>query len=268
MDKNDNHHFVLVHGDCHGAWCWYKLATLLKSKSHKVSAIDMAGCGTNLKSVEFEIVSITDYIAPLMLFMEALHDDERVILVGHSRGGIDISIAMERFPQKIVVAVFVSAAMPGPHLDLPTVSKEFGRRLGSPMDNEYAYCQGKDKPPTSYRFGPKFLASTMYQLSPPEDLTLATLLMRPSPLFVDFHRPSEETALTRENYGSIPRVYVVCDEDKLMNVEMQRWLIENNWPDDVKVIEGSDHMVMMSKPHDLALCLLEIGDKYWPFFNN
>ncbi|KAK6128664.1 hypothetical protein DH2020_037595 [Rehmannia glutinosa] len=202
MDKNE-YHFVLVHGDCHGAWCWYKLTTLLRSAHHKVTALDMAGCGSDLKRVE-EVRSITDYFEPLMLFMEGLPMDERVILVGHSRGGIDISIAMERFPEKIGAAVFVTASMPGPDLDLPTVSKE--------------------------------------------DLTLATFLIRPSPLFVDFRCPSKETALTKENYGSVPRVYIVCDEDNLMK-DMQRWLIDNNPPDEVKVINGSDHMAMMSKNH-------------------
>ncbi|KAK6152708.1 hypothetical protein DH2020_012347 [Rehmannia glutinosa] len=259
MDKNE-YHFVLVHGDCHGAWCWYKLTTLLRSAHHKVTALDLAGCGSDLKRVG-EVRSITDYFEPLMLFMEGLPMEERVILVGHSRGGIDISIAMERFPEKIAVAVFVTASMPGPDLDLPTVSKEFEGRLDSPMDNQYTYSQGEDKPPTSYLIGPKFLESELYQLSPPEDLTLATFLIRPSPLFVDFRCPSKETVLTKENYGSVRRVYVVCDEDNLMK-DMQRWLIDNNPPDEVKVINGSDHMAMMSKPHDLCSCLLEIGNKY------
>ncbi|KAL7240066.1 hypothetical protein ACSBR2_005848 [Camellia fascicularis] len=31
-------HFVLVHGACHGAWCWYKLKPLLESHGHKVTA--------------------------------------------------------------------------------------------------------------------------------------------------------------------------------------------------------------------------------------
>jgi len=41
--------------------------------------------------------------------MESLPSQEKVILVGHSFGGISISLAMERFPHKISVAVFVAA---------------------------------------------------------------------------------------------------------------------------------------------------------------
>lgn len=126
MHNSDQYHFVLVHGDCHGAWCWYKVATLLRSAaaaSHKVTALDMAGCGTHLSRIE-DIGSIADYLRPLMLYMEALPAEEQVILVGHSRGGIDISIAMERFPKRVAAAVFVTAAMPGPHLDLPTLTQQ------------------------------------------------------------------------------------------------------------------------------------------------
>ncbi|KAL8038432.1 hypothetical protein ABFX02_11G106400 [Erythranthe guttata] len=260
MDKKENH-FVLIHGDCHGAWCWYKVATILRSSFRKVTALDMAACGISPDRIE-GIGSITDYLKPLMVFMEGLSEEERVILVGHSRGGIDISIAMEKFPGRIAAAVFVTAAMPGPDLDLPTLSKEFERRLGSPMDNKYTYGKDKDEPPTSYLLGPDFLASKLYQLSPPEDLTLAKFLIRPSPLYRDFHCQSDETVLTKENYGSVPRVYIVCDEDNLMKEDMQRWIIRHNQPHEVKVINGSDHMAMISKPHDLCSLLLEIADNY------
>lgn len=96
-----------------------------------------------------------------------------------------------------------------------------------------------------------------------QDLTLATFLIRPSPLFPDFRCSSKETALTKENYGSVPRVYIVCNEDNLMKADIQRWLIDHNQPDEVKVINGSDHMAMMSKPKELCSCLLEIANKYY-----
>lgn len=38
-------HFVLVHGLCHGAWCWYKLAPLLEAAGHRVTAVDLAASG-------------------------------------------------------------------------------------------------------------------------------------------------------------------------------------------------------------------------------
>lgn len=116
-------HFVLVHGSCHGAWCWYKLATLLRSAGHRVSAMDLAASGTNPKQLE-DLKVISDYMEPLMEFMTGLPADEKVVLVGHSMGGVAISVAMEKFPRKIGVAVFVTAFMHGPNLTMKQIEKE------------------------------------------------------------------------------------------------------------------------------------------------
>jgi pimeloyl-ACP methyl ester carboxylesterase len=106
-----NKHFVLVHGACHGAWCWYKLVTLLKQLGHRVTALDLGACGVNPKQL-MELISIWDYMQPLMEFMSSLPQGESVILVGHSYAGLCISIAMESFPEKISVAAFLTAYMP------------------------------------------------------------------------------------------------------------------------------------------------------------
>ncbi|KAF5961249.1 hypothetical protein HYC85_002458 [Camellia sinensis] len=163
MDKRKSH-FVLIHGSCHGAWCWYKVATLLRSGGHGVTVLDLAASGVHPKQVE-EVRSMSDYLEPLMEFMVSLQVDDRVILVGHSMGGIGISVAMERFPEKISVAVFVAAFMPGPDLDFLTHVKG----LDSFMDCQHKFDNGLDKPPTSLIFGPKFLSSKLYNLSTPEE---------------------------------------------------------------------------------------------------
>ena len=116
-------HFVLVHGACHGAWCWYKVATLLTSAGHKVTALDMAASGVHPKRVE-ELHAISDYFEPLMEFMTSLPPEERVILVGHSMGGLSNSVAMERFPEKISCAVFAACIMPGPDLSFTAAKEE------------------------------------------------------------------------------------------------------------------------------------------------
>lgn len=105
-------HFVLVHGACLGAWCWYKVETFLKLAGHHVSAIDLGASGVNSKRLDDEIASIPDYLQPLMEFMACLPQEKKVILVGHSYSGLCISLAMENFHEKISVAVFISAYMP------------------------------------------------------------------------------------------------------------------------------------------------------------
>lgn len=248
---------MLVHGACHGAWCWYKVATLLKSAGHSVTALDMAAAGVHPKQ-QSELCSMSDYFEPLIEFMKSLPSKEQVILVGHSMGGVCVSHAMERFPEKISCAVFVSCFMPGPDLTLPTATQEYARRLESRMDCQYMFDHGPQSRPTSMIFGPKFISSKLYQLSPPEDLALAIMLMRPVGLYSE-ETVLRDTAVTKEGYGSVRRIYIICDQDKLIKEDFQKWVIDNNPMDEVKVISGSDHMVMFSKPQELCSCLQEIA---------
>ena len=84
-------HFVLVHGGLHGAWCWYKVVNQLKSAGHNVTTLDLAAAGINPKQVQ-GVNSFSEYNEPLITFLASLLPEEKVILVGHSLGGVSVSI--------------------------------------------------------------------------------------------------------------------------------------------------------------------------------
>ncbi|KAK3005191.1 hypothetical protein RJ639_016433 [Escallonia herrerae] len=267
-------HFVLIHGSCLGAWSWYKLVPMLESSGHNVTALDLAASGINPKQVH-DVPLISDYFQPLKDFMASLPSHETVILVGHSFGGLAISNAMENFSKKISVAVFVTALMPGPTLNISTLNQEESgsvslllvslsmksfRRQDSLLDSHYTYDAGANNPPTSFIFGPLYLSSNVYQLSPIEDMAMATLLMRPLCLYSE-EDMSKELKLSSKKYGTVRRVFVISSEDKVTNKDFQLWMIENNPPNQVEEITGSDHMVMMSKPAELFVCLQGIAEK-------
>ncbi|POO02713.1 Methyl esterase [Trema orientale] len=261
---NATGHFVLVHGAGHGAWCWYKVATLLEYTGHNVTTLDLTASGINPTPVRQINGSVVDYAKPLMDFMASLPaTSAKVVLVGHSLGGLSISLAMESFPHKISAAVFVTAYMPGPNLSYLTVSDEVTRGRDTFLDSQYIYDDGPNNPPTALSFGPIFLASRLYQLSPPEDLVLALSLVRPFPLFNNQELVIKQLRLTKERYGSVRRVFIVCDQDYAIRESVQRWMIERNPPHEVKVINGTDHMVMFTKPLKLFSYLGEIAEKYY-----
>lgn len=128
----DVKHFVLVHGASHGAWCWYKLVTQLKQVGHRATALDLGACGVNPKQL-IEVISIWDYVQPLMDFMASLPQGETVILVGHSYAGLCISLAMETFPEKISVAVFLTAYMPNFESPPGTLIQEVKKKKKLPI---------------------------------------------------------------------------------------------------------------------------------------
>lgn len=84
---------------------------LLESAGQRVTAIDLSASGINTKCLE-EIHTLDDYAEPLMNLMVSIPAYQKVVLVGHSFGGFSLALAMENYPQKIRVAVFVAALMP------------------------------------------------------------------------------------------------------------------------------------------------------------
>lgn len=255
-------HFVLVHGACHGAWCWYKLSVLLEKAGHVVTAIDLRGAGINPKDGD-AIRSLAEYNEPLAKFMKDLPEEDgaenhaKVILVGHSMGGVNLTCMMEQFPHKITAAVFLTAFMPVPGTTPLQLVDEVYQRIQTWEDTEFKYeLDGQQNKPTSFRFGRNFAREYLYQNSPSEDIKLAQCLMRSMPAL------DEEVVYSSENYGRVPRVYIVAKQDKGIIEELQRKMIADNPPVRVYELEESDHSPFFSCPVRLAQILLEISDAF------
>ncbi|KAF5799844.1 putative alpha/beta hydrolase-1 [Helianthus annuus] len=251
-------HLVLVHGLCHGAWCWYKVMTHLRSAGHRVSAVDLGGSGVHPSRLD-EIATFSDYIQPLVRFLESLSADEKVVLVGHSYGGLAISLAMERFPNIVSVAVFITAYMPN-YKDPPALQMtQYFKNLkpDTCMDCRFTFKNGS---PAYGELGSNYLDTMMYHNCQPEDMALANMLIRPSHFFLE--DMSKDSLLTSDRYGSISRVYVVCEGDRVMDEEFQRFVIKDSPPKEVKSFPGVGHMIMLSHSKDISLYLQEIADRY------
>nr|NP_001275858.1 ethylene-induced esterase [Citrus sinensis]AAK58599.1 ethylene-induced esterase [Citrus sinensis] len=256
-------HFVLVHGVNHGAWCWYKLKARLVAGGHRVTAVDLAASGINMKRIE-DVHTFHAYSEPLMEVLASLPAEEKVILVGHSLGGVTLALAGDKFPHKISVAVFVTAFMPDtthrPSFVLEQYSEKMGKEDDSWLDTQFSQCDASNPSHISMLFGREFLTIKIYQLCPPEDLELAKMLVRPGSMFID--NLSKESKFSDEGYGSVKRVYLVCEEDIGLPKQFQHWMIQNYPVNEVMEIKGGDHMAMLSDPQKLCDCLSQISLKY------
>ncbi|PVH37552.1 hypothetical protein PAHAL_5G028300 [Panicum hallii] len=261
--RRHQHHFVLVHGVCHGAWCWYRVATLLSSAGHRVTALDMAACGARADRAE-EVASFEEYSRPLLDTVAALPPGEQAVLVGHSFGGQSLALAMERYPDRVAVAVFASAAMPAVGKPMTFVLEEFSQETGPDfyMDCTYGASSDPQYPVETLLLGPEYLAKRLYQLSPPEDLTLAMAMVRPSQWFVD-DAVLKGSVLTAQGYGAVRRVCVVAEDDASWSADFQRRMASWNPGAEVRGLQEADHMLMLSKPRELSELLLEIADRYY-----
>lgn len=68
---------MLVHGEGHGAWCWFKLRWLLEGAGYRVTCIDLAGGGVDPTDPN-TIRSFKQYDKPLIDLISTLPEGEKV----------------------------------------------------------------------------------------------------------------------------------------------------------------------------------------------
>jgi pimeloyl-ACP methyl ester carboxylesterase len=99
--------YVLIHGSWHAAWCWYKIIPRLQSASHKVIAPDMPAHGRDWRSPG--PITMQDYVDTITKVLD--EQDEPVVLVAHSRAGLQATLAAEARPKKIHTLVYLAGIL-------------------------------------------------------------------------------------------------------------------------------------------------------------
>ncbi len=102
--------FVLIHGAYVGGWIWNKLAPLLRAAGHEAFTPTLTGLGERVHLGHPDIdlhTHITDVVN--VLEFEDLHN---VVLVGWSYGGMVITGAADRVPNRLAQLVYLDATVP------------------------------------------------------------------------------------------------------------------------------------------------------------
>ncbi len=95
--------FLLIHGGFHGAWCWDRVVPELKKLGHEALAIDLPGHGER----RWERSTLADRRDAIVEVMR-----EGDVLVGHSGGGFDCTLAADARPELVRHIVYLAASMP------------------------------------------------------------------------------------------------------------------------------------------------------------
>jgi pimeloyl-ACP methyl ester carboxylesterase len=95
--------FVFVHGGFHAAWCWERTIAELEALGHVGVAVDLPGHGARVDE-ESTLANRRDAIVA-----ELTPGD---VLVGHSGGGFDATLAADAAPDRISHIVYLAAALP------------------------------------------------------------------------------------------------------------------------------------------------------------
>ncbi|MEU0939643.1 MULTISPECIES: alpha/beta hydrolase family protein [unclassified Embleya] len=103
--------FVLVPGAWHGAWTFQPLARRLREHGHDAYPLTLTGVGDR-KHLLAASVNLDTHIRDVLNLLA----DEQItdaVLVGHSYGGMVITGAADRAPDRVRGLVYVDALVPG-----------------------------------------------------------------------------------------------------------------------------------------------------------
>jgi pimeloyl-ACP methyl ester carboxylesterase len=226
--------FVLVHGGWHNHTAWDKVTPILKANGYAALTLDLPGAGANtiaptsLKLSPFDPAAFAAERSPIAgvtqeertqavvaLVKEAVSlSDGKVILVGHSAGGITISAVAEQVPDLLLAVVYLAGFMVPNGMPLlamlqhETLSSALAPRLfvGDPaaIGATRIHAGSTDE---AYRV---LLKAAFYG-----DVSQSEFAHAASQLHCDESNagavsPSE---ITPERFGTLPRHYIRCTQD-------------------------------------------------------
>ena len=228
--------FVLVHGAWHGGWCWEKLVPLLEARGHRVSAPDLPGHGADRTPIAE--ITLDAYAERVRATIAA--QLEPVVLVGHSMGGVVITAAAERIPERIRTLVYLTAFLIGAGESLIAASS------GDP-ESALAGNLVPDADFLSLTVKPDAIVPAFYATCPADDARRATARLVPQA-----RAPLTDTLrYTPERAGRIPRVYIECLRDRAISIAAQRRMVAARPCAKVLTLD-TDHSPFYSAPDALA----------------
>ena len=207
--QNANKTYILVHGAFHGAWCWYKIIPLLEGKGHKVLALDLPGSGKD--TTDPTGVTLSDCVNKVVTIAEEL--TEKVILVGHSSGGIVISQVAEKLgSEKVDKLIYLDAFLPKNGESVWSLVEMVQKQLSfsSVPELNMIDCIISSEDGTTATFKPEFVQQFFYHDCSAEDTNFAKAnLSRQA-----FAPLGTQVILSDCIYGAIPKYYILCTKSK------------------------------------------------------
>lgn len=237
--------FILIHGSWHSAWNWHKVVPLLEKAGHQATAVDLPGMGRDKTPItEVKMKTTVEKICNIIDGIEG-----KVILVGHSKNGIMISQAAEYRSDKIEKLIYLAAYLIPDGKTQREYSIQDTEGVLKPYVTQYPELNAHTLQPEIYKEG-------LYHDCDDNITELAKVLL--------CHEPVESgitpLQLTEERFGTVPRYYIECTEDRAVTPFIQRKMYEEMPCSKVYSMKTS-HSPFFSKPAELTEILCEIAEE-------
>lgn len=243
ITDNKQNTYVFVHGAWQAPYVWDAVQNNLTGNGNKVIVVELPGHGDD--STPTHTLSLDVYRDKVI---EAISQvDGKVILVGHSMGGMVISHVAEKVPAKIRKLVYLGAFLP-----------ESGQAL-----TDLAFSDPDSK------LGPALVPSEDQLTIDVKEESLVDLFIgdgdEPAKQSVrDNYRAepaipfTNKVTLTSENFGSVEKVYIKTVRDIVISPGLQDRMIAGAGIKTVYEVDAS-HSPFLSQPQQVANLLLKIG---------
>jgi pimeloyl-ACP methyl ester carboxylesterase len=276
--------FVLIHGAWHNHSVWDRVKPILKANGFAALTLDLPGAGANAISPTslgrrpFDVAAFAAERSPiaavtqekrthvvLELVKEAASlSDGKVILVGHSAGGMTISAVAEQVPNLLLAVVYIAGFMVPNGMPLlamlqhETLSSALAPRLfvGDPaaIGATRINAESTDK---DYR---SLIKAAFYG-----DVSESEFVRAASQLHCDESNACAIAAseITAGRFGTVPRHYIRCTQDRAIPLTGQDHMIATvdsaiGGKTTIHTLESS-HSPFLSQPATLSRILIDIG---------
>ena len=281
--QSERRTLILVHGAWHGAWCWSPVTERLAEMGFNAVAVDLPGHGMDaafpagyldepqdldalaLAPSPLARLTLEDYRVHVTEIIQGLVDagSGPVVLVGHSVGGATLNAVGEANPELVGRLVYLTAFAPialgsaGAYFAEPEMaaSATFALSIGDPAVTGAVRINHLSDDPA---FGAASKAAFAADVSDERFAAVVNLLTPDEPAAV----LGADARVTAGRWGTVPRTYVRCTEDRVIPVAAQdRFVAEADTltpgnPTTVRSL-ASSHSPFISTPDELAVLLAE-----------
>jgi pimeloyl-ACP methyl ester carboxylesterase len=243
--------FVLVHGGFHGAWCWERTIPELERLGHEGVAVDLPGHGER-RDERSTLADRRDAIVAVL--------EPGDVLVGHSGGGYDVTLAADAVPDKVHHVVYLAAGLP---LEGRTVLEATGGAQAQDgaaagevtrlMDDETGMSRlvRPDERGRMVCGDAEAVREFLYHDCDAETAAWAFARLTPAP--VDFL--TEIVSVPRFWAAGLPRSYILCTQDKAKPHAMSLEVVHRLGVTPLTI--DSSHSPFLSQPALLARLVVQ-----------
>jgi len=276
-------HCILIHGAWHGAQCWSQLEPLLTAKGLIVHSLDLPGAGSEAKSPSSfrnrplnasafasepspnaGVTQAERTQAVISLIHRVKEVGDRVMLVGHSLGGLTISAVAEQLDEPVDALVYLAAFMLPPNMSAIAMIQH-DRMVGEAVaplfraDPTVVNALRLDPASDDLRYRAKLHSAFYGDLSPTDVNEQLAWLHCDEPISVVV----ELSPISAERWGRQPRHYIRCTQDRAIPITGQNFMIDEvdaafGGKTNVMTLDSS-HSPFLSQPQALADALTSVA---------